>query len=157
MNFTLNTLKEKSPFKKENKVAWRSPSNIALIKYWGKKEGQIPANASLSFTLSKSYTETKIAYSENENGNNVSIDFLFEGKKNELFEQKIVKFLNSINKYFSFLSKLHLKIESKNSFPHSAGIASSASSMSALALCLCSIGGKLERFINTIFESSFNA
>ena len=139
MNFTLNTSKETTPFNNRNKVAWQSPSNIALIKYWGKKEGQIPANASLSYTLSKSYTETKILYTEKENDDNVSVEFLFEGKKNKLFEQKIIKFLSSIIKYFPFLTKLHLKVESKNSFPHSAGIASSASSMSALALCLCSI------------------
>jgi len=30
---------------------YRSPSNIALVKYWGKKENQIPANPSISFTL----------------------------------------------------------------------------------------------------------
>ncbi|MFY8133263.1 MAG: hypothetical protein ACOVOL_08510, partial [Bacteroidia bacterium] len=32
-------------------TAWSCPSNIALVKYWGKKEGelQIPANPSLSF------------------------------------------------------------------------------------------------------------
>jgi len=135
----INISMKKEIIKKENKVSWRSPSNIALVKYWGKKEGQIPANASLSFTLTKSYTETEITYSEKENNKNICIEFLFEDEINELFEQKILKFLNSVNKYFPFLSKLYLKIKSKNSFPHSAGIASSASSMSALALCLCSI------------------
>ena len=29
---------------------WSAPSNIALVKYWGKKEHQIPANPSISFT-----------------------------------------------------------------------------------------------------------
>ena len=33
-------------------VTWSSPSNIALVKYWGKKEHQIPENPSISFTLS---------------------------------------------------------------------------------------------------------
>jgi len=28
-------------------VSWSSPSNIALVKYWGKKENQIPENASI--------------------------------------------------------------------------------------------------------------
>ena len=35
-------------------VKWNSPSNIALVKYWGKKENQIPQNPSISFTLSNS-------------------------------------------------------------------------------------------------------
>ena len=148
MNFTFNT-KEINPFGKNNNTAWRSPSNIALVKYWGKKEGQIPENASLSFTLSKSYTETQISYSEKEKRGEISVDFLFEGKQNDLFQQKILKFLSSIIEYFPFLTKLHLKIESKNSFPHSAGIASSASSMSALALCLCSIEKKHYKSLNT--------
>ncbi|MBN1252995.1 MAG: hypothetical protein JXA16_12740, partial [Bacteroidales bacterium] len=116
--------------------------NIALIKYWGKKEKQIPQNASVSFTLSESYTETEIVYSKKESNNKIEIKFLFEEKDNELFEKKIVKFLNYVLKYFPFLTKLNLTIKSKNSFPHSAGIASSASSMSALALCLCSIEKK---------------
>ena len=39
-------------FLKENgEITWRAPSNIALVKYWGKKEHQIPANPSISFTL----------------------------------------------------------------------------------------------------------
>ena len=33
-------------------VSWTSPSNIALVKYWGKKQNQIPQNPSISFTLS---------------------------------------------------------------------------------------------------------
>ena len=41
-------------------VTWRSPSNIALIKYWGKHGMQLPANASISFTLDQCYSETTI-------------------------------------------------------------------------------------------------
>ena len=38
-------------------ISWRSPSNIALVKYWGKRPVQLPANPSLSMTLSRAYTE----------------------------------------------------------------------------------------------------
>ena len=38
---------------------WSAPSNIALVKYWGKKQDQIPANQSISFTLNKCKTITK--------------------------------------------------------------------------------------------------
>ena len=47
---------------KSGKVQWRSPSNIALIKYWGKKTGQIPINPSLSFSLTKCFTTTTITF-----------------------------------------------------------------------------------------------
>ena len=142
MNFTMNTSEIILPFNKEKKVSWRSPSNIALVKYWGKKENQIPSNPSLSFTLSESYTETSIFYKKKEYLNAASLEFRFEGKKNLPFQNKIDGFLKKITEYFPFLTELQLKIDSRNSFPHSAGIASSASSMSALALCLCSIEKK---------------
>ena len=50
------------------RVGWKSPSNIALVKYWGKKPVQIPANASLSFTLSKSCTSTEVQLSSKPRG-----------------------------------------------------------------------------------------
>lgn len=121
------------------KITWRSPSNLALIKYWGKYGRQLPKNASISFTLQNAYSETALSYETKEDDGTIKVDFLFEGKKNEAFEIKIVRFLESITEYFPFLSAYKLTIESHNSFPHSAGIASSASSMSALALCLCSM------------------
>ena len=41
-----------------------SPSNIALVKYWGKKDNQIPANPSVSFTLNTCKTITKLAFAK---------------------------------------------------------------------------------------------
>lgn len=121
-------------------TTWKSPSNIALVKYWGKYGTQLPQNASVSFTLDHAYTETSVAYSSKSSESpDISIGFQFEGKQNPKFEEKIYRFLSSVTDYFPFLKELHLEIESKNSFPHSTGIASSASSMSALALCLCQI------------------
>ena len=127
--------------KYSGKVKWQSPSNIALIKYWGKSGIQIPANPSISLTLSKSFTETEVRYSLNNKGNSV-FHFLLDGKENEGFSDRLVKFLWSIEAYFPFLKHLDLNISSKNNFPHSSGIASSASGLSALALCLCSIEKK---------------
>jgi len=121
------------------KITWRSPSNLALVKYWGKHGRQLPNNASISLTLQNAYSETSLVYEEKEDDGNVEIEFLFEGKENEAFRAKIVKFLSGITELLPFLTAYKLKIESHNSFPHSAGIASSASSMSALALCLCSM------------------
>jgi len=125
--------------------AWRSPSNIALIKYWGKHGRQLPRNPSISFTLSQAFTETQLSYTPNlgVDASGVDLEFLFEGKPNPAFEVKLKKYLDSLNDIFPFLKQLKLKISSGNSFPHSAGIASSASSMSALALCLCSLEHEL--------------
>lgn len=121
-------------------ISWRSPSNIALIKYWGKHGRQLPQNPSISFTLDQAFSETILEYSPKTGADQgIELEFFFEGEPNEAFQQKVQKFLESITDIFPFLRQLRFKIKSSNSFPHSAGIASSASGMSALALCLCSL------------------
>jgi len=121
-------------------VGWKSPSNIALIKYWGKYGKQLPLNPSISFTLSQAYTQTIIEYKKKKSDDGkISLDFYFEGKLKPDFARRINKFFNNIVSIFPFLTQLKFEINSDNSFPHSSGIASSASSMSSLALCLCSI------------------
>ena len=132
-------------------VAWQSPSNIALVKYWGKKDIQIPCNPSVSFTLSTSNTETRLEFEPNQD-NKISIEFYLDNLRNEKFEVKIVSFLESLLPVFPFIKQLKFKAYSKNTFPHSAGIASSASGMSALALCLCEIERK---YFNTIDNEPF--
>lgn len=122
----------------QGNVTWSSPSNIALVKYWGKKENQIPENPSISFTLSNCKTITQLTYTKKES-KDFSFDVYFEGEKNEAFEPKIQTFFERIEEYVPFLRDYHFKIETSNTFPHSSGIASSASGMSALALCLMSV------------------
>jgi len=119
-------------------VKWESPSNIALVKYWGKRENQIPENPSISFTLSNCKTITELTYTKKE-GTDFSFDVIFEGAKNAAFKPKIQTFFERVEGYLPFLRDYHFKIETSNTFPHSSGIASSASGMSALALCLMSV------------------
>ncbi len=132
----------------EHIIYWRVPSNIALVKYWGKHGVQLPQNPSLSFTLRQSYTDMQILYRPSESGNR-TIDFYFEGKPNEKFKAKIVQFLESLPDDFAFTKGLQLTIKSLNSFPHSAGIASSASSMGALAMCLATLAQKQGVFLGS--------
>ena len=118
---------------------WSAPSNIALVKYWGKKDNQIPANPSVSFTLNNCKTITKLAFAKKENDGKFSFDLLFEGKPKEDFKPKIQKFLERIEIYLPFLKDYHFTIDTENTFPHSSGIASSASGMAALAMNLMSL------------------
>lgn len=114
----------------------QAPSNIALVKYWGKQEGQLPANPSVSFTLSNCYTETSVKVSaKRKNTERYDFDFYFEGALKESFRPKLVTFFERIEEYLPFITQHHFEIRSRNSFPHSSGIASSASSMAALSVC----------------------
>ena len=65
-------------------VTWSSPSNIALVKYWGKKEHQIPANPSISFTLDNCRTTTTLKIEKKISNTEFSFDvFLEEEKKDD--------------------------------------------------------------------------
>lgn len=121
-------------------VRWQSPSNIALVKYWGKTDPQIPKNTSISFTLSNCHTTTTLNYALKENpGKSFDFKVFFEGKENLDFAPKIEQFFKRIVTYVPFIRDYEFTIYTENSFPHSSGIASSASGMSALALCLMSL------------------
>jgi len=137
---------------------WSAPSNIALVKYWGKKKNQIPANPSISFTLNNCKTITKLSFTRKTNSITIgatkekfSFDLLFEGKPKEDFKPKIRKFLERIEKFCPYLTDYHFTIDTENTFPHSSGIASSASGMAALAMnIMC-----LENVLNPSMTQDF--
>lgn len=113
--------------------AWQSPANIAFVKYWGKKGHQIPANPSLSMTLKECVTETKVTFTPTDS---LAVELFLKGNKEERFAEKIKNYLSSLTPELPWLNNISLRIDTKNTFPHGAGIASSASGLSALALCL---------------------
>lgn len=119
----------------ENKgsFTYSAPSNIALVKYWGKKDNQIPANPSLSFTLNHCKTITKLQY-EPKSEKGISFDLLFEGQPKESFRPKIQKYFERIQDLCPYILDYHFTIDTQNTFPHSSGIASSASGMAALSV-----------------------
>ena len=90
----------------EGKTTWKSPSNIAIVKYWGKYGNQLPENPSISFTLSEAYTKTTLKY-RRKKGSGISIHFSFEGTENIGFKKRIAGFLESIEQYFPFINQLH--------------------------------------------------
>ena len=139
-----------SSISNDGSFIWSAPSNIALVKYWGKKENsenqlaeQIPANPSISFTLKNCKTITILAFTKKEDTTSFSFDLLFEGKPKEDFKPKIQKFLERIEIYCPYLKNYHFTIDTQNTFPHSSGIASSASGMAALAMNIMSLEKKL--------------
>jgi diphosphomevalonate decarboxylase len=129
----------------QNKICWSAPSNIALVKYWGKRAHQLPENCSLSFTLEKSVTTTCLTFHKKDYPDKkISVEYFFHSEQHPAFERKTEKLLNDLVAEMPFLADYKLLFHSENNFPHSTGIASSASSMSAMALCLVS----MEEFVN---------
>lgn len=138
-----NTIKQQQPVKSEGSVRWESPSNIAIVKYWGKYPGQIPANASVSITLSEAVSRTTIDYKLTSEEDGTALQFFFDGKAAPTFASRIEKYLDNITLFLPWLNHTSLVVRSENTFPHSSGIASSASAMSALSLGLCTIEKEL--------------
>jgi len=128
---------------KKGSFTFSAPSNIALVKYWGKKEHQIPANPSLSFTLNHCKTITTLKF-EPKTEKSISFDLLFEGQPKESFRPKIQKYFERIQDLCPYILDYHFTIDTHNTFPHSSGIASSASGMAALSANIIA----LEKLVN---------
>lgn len=111
-------------------AAVRAHTNIALIKYWGKRDEALflPTNSSLSLTLEKLYTDTLVRFDES-----LSQDhFILNGQPQaEKETQKISRFLDRFRKEAGITTFAH--VESINHVPTAAGLASSASAFAALA------------------------
>ena len=107
-----NTAFGKEACKKQQLTAnWKSPSNIALIKYWGKIPGQFPRNASLSFGLSKSVTQmqVKVVFDEVDD---MRLDFRFEGQSQPAFASRIESYLIRLFPYLDYLKTARVIINS---------------------------------------------
>jgi diphosphomevalonate decarboxylase len=124
---------------REFRTGWRSPSNIAFVKYWGKKGHQLPANPSLSMTLKECVTESFVSFRP---ADDLSVNLELAGVSEPKFAEKIKNYLLSLSSDLPWLQKLNVSIQTRNTFPHGAGIASSASGLSAFALCLSEYMGE---------------
>jgi diphosphomevalonate decarboxylase len=132
-------LKTQVDFKELMQTRWQAPSNIALIKYWGKHGVQLPANPSISFTLDSCHTVTSIEALKKDHGFSIS----YEGTVKPAFAPKIKTYFDRIAVYCPWIKNYFFKIDTYNTFPHSSGIASSASSMAALSACIIDFESQL--------------
>lgn len=112
-----------------------APSNIALIKYWGKRNAELnlPMNSSLSISLGQLGTQTQLSLLNDVNQDEVwHNDKLVNPQSN--FATRISDFLNLIRS--ACQKELYFKVVTHNNIPTAAGLASSASGFAALSLAL---------------------
>lgn len=121
---------------KDIEVSASCPSNIALIKYWGKYANQIPANPSISYTLNHCKTNTTMVFKADAP---FEVKTFLAGKEEIQFAEKIKRYFQNIEPYLPWILKGSYTISTENTFPHSSGIASSASGFGAIAKCLVEI------------------
>ncbi len=100
----------------------------------------MPINPSLSMTLSQAFTRTRLeAVVEDNVAGLVSVN----GDPRHPFIPKMQRLLDLLSGGIPLLGNLAFTAETENSFPHSTGIASSASGISAFALCLLDIANQV--------------
>lgn len=117
----------KNEFMKATAVA---PSNIAFIKYWGKKDEKLrlPANGSISVNLSGLKTTTTVEFSKIYQKD----DILINQERREKEIKRVKEYLDRIRKIAKI--SLKAKVVSQNNFPTAGGLASSASGFAALTV-----------------------
>lgn len=107
-----------------------APSNIALCKYWGKRDVQLnlPVNSSLSISLGALGTRTTVSQA---GADEVWLNDARLGE-DAPFAKRLRGYLDLFRPYKDFF----FKIETHNSIPTAAGLASSASGYAALVSAL---------------------
>ena len=106
--------------------------NIALIKYWGKRDvaRNLPAVGSISITLSELYTEVSVSLSPD-----LRSDELFvNGEKSQPLLPRISRCLDNV----IGAQRSRARITSESNFPIAAGLASSASAFAATTVAAAS-------------------
>lgn len=107
-----------------------APSNIAFIKYWGKKDSvqRLPENGSISMCVSNLITTTTVAFDPKLRADDVKIN-----GATDLHEiKRVIEHIDLI-RGMAGLTK-HVKVVSQNNFPIGTGLSSSASGFAALSL-----------------------
>ncbi|MCG8434729.1 MAG: diphosphomevalonate decarboxylase, partial [Gammaproteobacteria bacterium] len=111
-------------------AAAQAQPNIALIKYWGKRDTalNLPAVGSISITLDSLWTRTQLTFEQNAGQDELTLN----GVEDPQQTQRVSRFLDLFRARAGVSHRA--RIVSENNFPTSAGLASSASGFAALAV-----------------------
>nr|XP_022337366.1 diphosphomevalonate decarboxylase-like isoform X2 [Crassostrea virginica] len=128
-----------------------SPVNIALIKYWGKRDEKLilPLNSSISVTLSQDElrARTTVAVSRNFKEDKMWLNGREQSMKNARLQSVISNIKRLCRKRKSDNDQVNDKLQwklhicSENNFPTAAGLASSAAGYACLVYALSKLYG----------------
>lgn len=116
--------------------------NIALIKYWGKRDNamNLPATGSLSLTLATLWTRTRVEFDDAMRRDELRLN----GAEDSATLQRVSACLDLLRARAG--TKAYARVDSRNNFPTAAGLASSASGFAALVVAAdAALGLALDR------------
>lgn len=110
--------------------------NIALIKYWGKRdiEQNLPAVSSLSVTLDSLWTKMSVEFSDALPADNLTV--------NTATDEKMLPRISACLDLVAGTNRQRASIDSESNFPIAAGLASSASAFAALVVAASEAAGQ---------------
>jgi len=113
-------------------------TNIALVKYWGKRDAalNLPATGSLSLTLAELGTRTSVRFVDGADADRVTVAGTPADAR---FRARVVAFLDRVRARAGIATLAEVATE--NSVPTASGLASSASGFAALALAASRAAG----------------
>jgi diphosphomevalonate decarboxylase len=119
-------------------VTARACANIALVKYWGKRDARLnlPATGSLALSLAALVTETTVEFDPALEKDTLELDGM-AGTETQL--ARMVEFLDLVRSQAGVA--IRAKVTSRNEFPTASGLASSASGFAALAIAATQAAG----------------
>ncbi|EGD78300.1 diphosphomevalonate decarboxylase [Salpingoeca rosetta] len=133
-----------------------APVNIAVIKYWGKRDTKLllPINSSLSGTLDQEqlHARTTVAASSSFEADEIWLN----GKQEDISNQRLQNVLGAVRALAAKkdpehpLKDAHIKIASVNNFPTAAGLASSAAGYACLVAALAELFGVQDQELTAI-------
>jgi diphosphomevalonate decarboxylase len=114
--------------KRNGRATARAGANFALVKYWGKADARlnVPAVGSISITLDSLFTETEVELAPTLRSDELVLD----GKSRDEDVAKISACVDLLRHQAGVDTRV--RVVSRNNFPTSAGLASSASGFAAL-------------------------
>lgn len=114
-----------------------APSNIAFIKYWGRKDEvlRLPENGSISMNLDNLLTTTTVAFDDGLDRDEVTIN----GTQIPRESERVTRHLDLIRARAGITARA--RVSSVNNFPTGTGLSSSASGFAALTVAACAAAG----------------
>jgi len=114
-----------------------APSNIAFIKYWGRKDEvlRLPENGSISMNLSNLLTTTTVEFSSDFPEDSITINTIQEAKEGN----RAIAHLDRVRALANIKTKA--KVVTTNNFPTGTGLSSSASGFAALTVAAAAAAG----------------
>lgn len=116
----------------------RAHTNIALVKYWGKRDPalNLPAVGSLSLTLEGLSTRTEVVFDPAAERDTLRLN---DAEADAQATARVARFLDLVRQRAGISTRA--RVDSANDFPTAAGLASSASAFAALALAATRAAG----------------